>query len=156
MDKRRVNVRAVVWRDGKILAVKHTSKGGDGVAAYWCLPGGGLDPHESLVDGVKREVMEETGVDATVGKLLFIQQFASEREHRDEELELLFLVEDTPAFDTIDLAATSHGLEEIAEIAFVDPTAVRILPAFLASIDIASYIGADKPVYLYSGFGETI
>ncbi|MGB4768588.1 MAG: NUDIX hydrolase [Candidatus Saccharimonas sp.] len=152
MDKRRVNVRAIVWRDGKVLAVKHRE--GDGEAQFWCIPGGGLDPHESLVDGVAREMLEETGVEVNVGKLLFIQQFESRRSGFDEELELFFHVEDTTAFDMIDLATTSHGTEEIAEIAFVDQREVKILPTFLSTIDIESYIETNKSVYLNDSFNE--
>lgn len=86
--------------------------------------------------------MEETGIEAKVGKLLFIQQFNSEREGRDEELEFFFHIENPEDFDVIDLANTSHGLEEIAHIEFIDPAAEYIyLPFFqpcrLVSISLA-------------------
>ena len=45
MEKRRVNVRGIIWRDGKLLAVKHKNNDGS-EADYWAVPGGGLDPHE--------------------------------------------------------------------------------------------------------------
>jgi len=42
------------------------------VAGQWCLPGGGLDPGEDPVDGLRREFREETGLDVDVGALLGI------------------------------------------------------------------------------------
>ncbi|MBB3045242.1 NUDIX hydrolase [Nocardioides soli] len=36
----------------------------------WTLPGGGVDLHEALLDGVVREVREETGYDVEPGRLL--------------------------------------------------------------------------------------
>lgn len=41
----------------------------------WDLPGGGLDPHESILDGLRREVWEETGVrDFQVKELLTVTE----------------------------------------------------------------------------------
>ena len=74
---RRINVRAIIYREGKILAVKH--RHGDQATPYYAVPGGGLDPHESLTECLIRELREETGVTAKAGKLLFIQQFPSSR-----------------------------------------------------------------------------
>ena len=45
---RRINVRAIIYKDGKLLAVKH--KHGDNISHYYAVPGGGLDPQESLID----------------------------------------------------------------------------------------------------------
>ncbi len=153
MDKRRVNVRAIIWRDGKLLAVRHKSKSG-GAATYWCIPGGGLDPGESLQEGVAREVMEETGIEAKVGKLLFIQQFNSHREGYNEELEFFFHIENPEDFDAIDLTNTSHGLEEIAHIEFIDPAVEYILPTLMSTVPIGDYIASDKPVYFHNELGK--
>lgn len=143
MDKRRINVRAIVWRDGKLLAVKHKEPDGS-ESKYWAVPGGGLDPLESLHEGVKRELLEEIGIDAQVGELLFIQQFRSKRSDFDEELEFFFHIEDSVALDTIDLTATSHGFDELARVEFVDPKQVEILPSILSELDIAKMI--DEPM----------
>jgi len=145
MDKRRINVRAIVWRDGKILAVKHKESDGK-ESEYWAVPGGGLDPLEELRSGVVREVFEETGVNAKVGRLMFMQQFHSKREGFDEELEFFFQVEDSPAFDSVDLAATSHGIDEISRIEFVDPKQVNIKPERLSELDIEAIITHDCPI----------
>lgn len=152
MDKRRINVRGIIWHDGKLLAVKHRDKEERAEAQYWCVPGGGLDPRESLTDGVRRELMEETGVEARVGKLLFIQQFDSHRAGFDEELEFFFHIENPEDFTDIDLAKTTHGLEEIAVIGFVNPREVNILPKMLGELPIADYISADMSVYIKDMF----
>ena len=149
LDKRRVNVRAIIWQDDKLLAVKHKSKNGQ-ESSYWCLPGGGLDPLESLSDGLERELIEETGIAAKIGQLLFIQQLASTREHRDEELELIFHVSNPENFTAIDLSTTSHGMLELAHCEFIDPKKEHILPAFLQTINIADYIAHDQPVFIYN------
>lgn len=142
MEKRRINVRAIVWHEGKLLAVKH--KNDDGTPQrYWALPGGGLDSMESLEAGVKREVMEELGVEPEIGRLLGGQQFPSGREGFDEELELFFEVKYRPDFKVVDLAATSHGADELADIAFVDPRVVPIKPELLATLEIEALLTQD-------------
>lgn len=64
--------------DGKILMVR---RGKDPMRGKWTLPGGGLDPFEKWQDAVKREVLEETGVE--------IQLF-------DEQRPLVFQIIDEP------------------------------------------------------------
>jgi 8-oxo-dGTP diphosphatase len=67
---RHVVVHALVEWDGALLLVKraaHLSEGGK-----WGLPGGFLDRDESLTDGVRRELREETGWDGRVLSLLRI------------------------------------------------------------------------------------
>ncbi len=153
MTKRRINVRAIIWRDGKLFAVKQLNSDGS-PTDYWCIPGGGLDPLESLQDGCAREVMEETGIVAKVGKLLFIQQFNSHREGYDEELEFFFHIENPEDFATVDLSKTSHGLAEIAHIEFIDPVGKHILPSFLSHISISEYVTTDKSVYFRNELGK--
>ena len=38
----------------------------------WCLPGGGMDPGESAAEACVREVLEETGLEAQVTRLIGI------------------------------------------------------------------------------------
>jgi ADP-ribose pyrophosphatase YjhB (NUDIX family) len=148
MEQRRINVRAIIWHEGKLLAVKHLNKDGS-ESDYWAVPGGGLDPFESLTDGVIRELIEETGVQAEVGELLFLQQFSSNRRHSKEELEFFYHIKNPQDFTEINLAKTTHGLEEIARIEFIDPRKELIYPRFLSSVDIDDYIKRDQPVYQF-------
>lgn len=149
MSRRRINVRGIVWRNGKLLAVKHKNSDGS-ESEYWAVPGGGLDPMETLEDGVKRELLEEVGIEVTVGRVLMVQQFPSKRADYDEELEFMFLVEDSPLFDAIDLEKTTHGMEELARVEFVDPKMVPILPRFLSELDITHQITVEPSVHVSS------
>lgn len=49
----------------EILMVKHWRQG-------WVFPGGMVEVGENLIDGLKREIMEETGVDVEVGEAFCI------------------------------------------------------------------------------------
>ena len=150
---RRINVRAIIYKDGKLLAVKH--KHGEDISHYYAVPGGGLDPRESLVDGLARELREETGVDAVIGNLLFIQQFPSARAGYAEELEFFFTVKNPDDFININLETTSHGAEELAVCEFVDPASVTLYPEFLQSIDIVGYANNDRPTLVIDNLHES-
>ncbi len=56
---RHVVVDAIIIKDKSILMVKRAAKLLEG--GKWGLVGGYLDKDETLVEGLKREVMEETG-----------------------------------------------------------------------------------------------
>jgi 8-oxo-dGTP diphosphatase len=60
-------VGAVITRaDGKLLLIKRGNEPGRGL---WSLPGGRIEPGESDVAAVAREVQEETGLVVEVGAL---------------------------------------------------------------------------------------
>lgn len=142
---RRINVRGITFKDGKLLTQQLTP-GSDGIVRdYWCTPGGGIDDGESLHEGLHREMVEETGIAPKIGKLLFIQQF---HDGAKEQLEFFFHIENPDDYESIDLAATTHGIQEVANVAFIDPAQNNILPAFLASCDIASYLDDTLPVLI--------
>jgi 8-oxo-dGTP diphosphatase len=42
--------------------------------AYWATPGGALDEGETYAQAARRELMEETGIDAEVGEAVAIRQ----------------------------------------------------------------------------------
>jgi ADP-ribose pyrophosphatase YjhB (NUDIX family) len=55
-----VGVGAIVWKDGRVLMVKRGRPPGEGI---WSLPGGLQMVGETVVEGVRREIAEETGVE---------------------------------------------------------------------------------------------
>ena len=62
----KVDVRGVLFRDGKVLLVQEWSDGG------WTLPGGWADIGASPSENVVREIREETGFEARAVKLLAV------------------------------------------------------------------------------------
>ncbi len=62
-----VGVAAIVLRDGQVLLVQ---RGREPARGLWGLPGGMLELGETLAEGVRREVLEECGVEIEVGPLV--------------------------------------------------------------------------------------
>lgn len=52
-------VSTAVFRDGQVLLAR---RGAAPLRGLWSLPGGRLEPGETLAEGAAREVMEEVGV----------------------------------------------------------------------------------------------
>lgn len=73
-----VAVGAVVVRDGRLLLVLRGRPPG---AGRWSLPGGRVEPGESLETAIRRELAEETGLDGTVGPLCGVAERIGEDHH---------------------------------------------------------------------------
>jgi 8-oxo-dGTP diphosphatase len=62
-----VGVGGVVIRDGRALLIK---RGSAPLKDQWSIPGGTLELGESIQEGVRRELLEETGIEVRVGELI--------------------------------------------------------------------------------------
>lgn len=146
---RNISVRGIAVLDGKLLCVRLKSYRSSIAKSspFWCLPGGGLDMGEALLDGIHREMIEETGVTPKVGRLLYVQQFMHDRR---DFLEFFFHIENAKDYAKIDLSQTTHGETEIEEIAFVDPKTTRILPKLLTTEPLADFIASDQPTRFFA------
>jgi mutator protein MutT len=60
----RPSAYGLIVRGKEILVMRNKSNG-----KVW-FPGGGIEMHETLEEGLKREVREETGLEVEVGKLM--------------------------------------------------------------------------------------
>jgi ADP-ribose pyrophosphatase YjhB (NUDIX family) len=58
----RLRVSAILTWQNRILLCRQEKPG----KAYWLLPGGGVDSGETLLEGLRRELREELGVEADV------------------------------------------------------------------------------------------
>jgi len=74
----RIRVAALIARGDEILLAEH-EKGG---RRYWLLPGGGMEYGESIEETLKRELLEEAGLEIEVGDLLWMVESIPEDRHR--------------------------------------------------------------------------
>jgi 8-oxo-dGTP diphosphatase len=61
-------VAAVIERDGKYLACRRAQH--KNLAGLWEFPGGKVEPGETDQDALRREILEELGVEISVGAYL--------------------------------------------------------------------------------------
>ena len=68
----RLAVRAAILHRDRLLVVNaYPGQKSD----LWCLPGGGVEPAQSLPQNLQREVTEETGLTIAVGPPILINEF---------------------------------------------------------------------------------
>ncbi|MDF1811518.1 MAG: NUDIX hydrolase [Verrucomicrobiales bacterium] len=63
----KIDLRACVFQDHKVMLVKERSDG------LWTLPGGWADQNESPREGIVREIKEESGFDAEIHALYAVK-----------------------------------------------------------------------------------
>lgn len=68
----RLAVRGLLMVDNRLLLVNAWP---GGTSDLLCAPGGGVDPHSSLEDNLKREFHEETGLEIAVGTPCLVNEF---------------------------------------------------------------------------------
>ena len=86
-NKLRIRVCGLCIEDEEILLVNHHSlnKNGD----FWGPPGGGMDFGQSAEENLKREFIEETGLNIEIERFLFVHEYLSPPLHA---IELVFKV----------------------------------------------------------------
>lgn len=129
----RVKVRAAIWVDGRLVINRQQRQG----VPYMTLPGGRVIERESVTDALRREVLEEVGLEIEVGDLLF----AAEVVHgaTRQEVELVFEAWPRGAFDERHL----HLLDP------ADPKAKDVLPSVVPElVRQRDWAGAAGPRWL--------
>jgi len=128
-----VGVGGVVISNGRALLVK---RGGPPLEGQWSIPGGMLEVGETLLEGVRRELLEETGINVRVGELIEV----FERINRDGDgkaryhfvvLDYLCKAANGEARAGSDVTAVAWAKpEELASYALTETATRVILKAF--------------------------
>jgi 8-oxo-dGTP diphosphatase len=124
-----VGVGGVVIADGRALLIK---RGHPPLEGEWSIPGGTLEVGETLLEGVRRELAEETGIEVRV--LDLIEVF--ERVYRDESgrPRYHFVILD---YLCERISGQAHAASDVTDVAWVlegdldeyslTPTAMRVI-----------------------------
>jgi ADP-ribose pyrophosphatase YjhB (NUDIX family) len=136
------SVNVVVVNDaGELLLIRRTDNNN------WALPGGAMDPGESLVDAARRETAEETGVQVQITGLVGIYTdprhvilYTSDGEVR-QEFSVVFTARPVGG------QPTPSG--ESSEVHWVPPDAVASLAMDRSMrMRIAHYLAGNEKPYL--------
>ena len=72
----RIACKAVILHDGKVLVLREASSYDEGTKeGKYQMPGGRVELGEPFLDGLKREVMEETGLEVIVGEPFYVGEW---------------------------------------------------------------------------------
>lgn len=109
----------LIVQDGKVLLIR---RGKEPYKDHWSLPGGGIERGERIRETVRREVLEETGLEVNVG---LVAGYREEILSRDEHYLVL-------AFHCTVTGGRLCAGDDAAECRFIDPNdleGVRTTPA---------------------------
>ena len=105
-----VAVSAVVIEAGRLLVIRRTDNG------LWSLPGGGMEPGETVGGAVIREVREETGYDVKPTRLVGVfSDPAHVVAYDDGEVRQAFSL----CFDCILIAGTARTSSESSAVEWI-------------------------------------
>ncbi|MCY1204475.1 NUDIX domain protein [compost metagenome] len=147
----RIRAAGLLVRDDRILLVKHVV----GDDTYWIPPGGGFESvsDQSTRDTVRREFMEETGLDVDVGPLVYVREFAEPAMGRFH-MELFYRIDAWRGeLSLANLAGLGGDEFEIRELAWISRDELTALPFYPAELldDVWERVAAEVVVIRHLG-----
>ncbi len=116
-------------REGALLLVRHQKPERD---PYWVLPGGRLEPGETIPECASREVAEETGLTASFSGVLYLSEFLREGRHTIDVVARMALEGDEEASlgsDPEVTPGTQPTLTEVRWVSVEELAEIQLLPA---------------------------
>ena len=138
---------AAADENGRVLFVKHRyeEEGRD----IWMLPGGAIEEGETSSDAVIREVLEETGLIVSVGRLLWHVEEAGERGQRFVNFFTANIIGGRPELGEDPELGAGQVLDDIAFFSREEAGSIEnIYPEWLRD-ELWEEIGAENPKNAY-------
>lgn len=124
-----IRVGVVVERDGAVLLVRHEKPGRE---PYWVLPGGRLEPGETIPECARRELAEEAQLAVEFREVLYVSEFMKKERHTvDITVRATTDPGEEPALGTDPEVedGTEQTLKELRWVKVRDLEDVELLPA---------------------------
>mgnify|MGYP006307601979 CR=1 FL=1 len=122
-----VRVAAVIFINNKLLLVEHQKPN----MAYWVLPGGKLEPGESIEECAEREIREECRITVKVTGLLAAGRMYNEQKDAADIFLNCTHVAGTPALGTDPEAGKDASLSDLRLVPRNDFRSLRLYPPAL-------------------------
>ena len=145
-----VRVGAVVKRDETLLLVRHQKPDRE---PYWVLPGGRLEPGETIQWCAEREVLEETGLSGRFVGVLYVSEFLREGRHTVDVTARVEAASGEAALG-IDPEVAEGSEPTLREVRWVGPEELReieLLPGHLKARLLADAAGGWPADEVYLG-----
>lgn len=120
----KIRCRAIIIDEGKLLVVKHKER-----SQSYVLPGGKMDPGEDPLICVRREIIEELGVEPQGLKLAYVYTWKKDGK---QNLDFMFTVTNSKDFLDLKDKKATHAFE-LFDIRWIFPDSdilVRPTPIF--------------------------
>ena len=132
--------------DNKVLLGKN--RDGGVYEGSYCVPGGGVEDHETKLQALAREMLEETGIDISIGQVEEINLSAGKHEKSLRDTDERVLVKMTFYDFRIDLPNPAEDIEVRAEDDWLQPTWFRPAELFTQSVSDPTAATLRKIGYL--------
>ena len=146
-----VRVATVVEREGALLLVRHQKPDRD---PYWVLPGGRLEPGETIPECAGRELAEETGLTAGFSGVLYVSEFLREGRHTIDVVARMSLEGEAEASlgsDPEVEPGNEPTLREVRWVSVEELQEIELLPASIKERLLRDAGGGWTPDRVYLG-----
>ncbi len=112
---KRVSARGLVITDKGLAVIFRRKINEEGVKEYYVVPGGGIEEGEDVIDGLKRELIEELDIEVEVKDLAF-------KKETEERIEYFYNCK----YLSGDFKLNGEEIERMSENNYYEPTFIPL------------------------------